>query len=187
MGCQTVLRLGAAGLVTPAESQHGNKNPYICVRRCFTKSIYTKIVPIYGTYVAVAKPSLCQALSLWQRVTWVVIGLAPAPFRSTNTSKCFYNSCHIDSFTNMHPYAVGKDYEIVYSDTDAMSLSRMSILASVGHADQWINWYNWRCYRSHSVPFSCNNFLIAAHCQPAHIWTEHQELVQLKLTRNIGK
>lgn len=67
MGYQTVLRLGAAGLVTPAESQHGNKDIHaslhICVRRCYTKSVHTKIVPVYGTYVAVAKPSLCQTLS----------------------------------------------------------------------------------------------------------------------------
>lgn len=88
MGCQTVLRLGAAGLVTPADSQHGNKDSHICVRRCSTKSVHTKIVPVYVTYVAVAKPSLCQALSPWQTVTQVVTGLAPAPFRS------FYNTSH---------------------------------------------------------------------------------------------
>lgn len=31
---------------------------------------------------------------------------------------------HFRSFTNMHPHTVGKDYEIIYSDTDTMSLMK---------------------------------------------------------------
>lgn len=131
MGCQTVLRLGAAGLVASAESQHGNKDPHICVSRVrSTKSVYTKMVPIYNTHVAVAKPSLCQALSPWQTVTRVLTGPRHLLLSGLLTPQNAFTMVHIHSFANMHPYTVGKDYEIVYSDTDATSLSRRSILAS---------------------------------------------------------